>query len=452
MIAAIARRVPGLASGDSSLRGLLIRGTSGTFALKVASAGFNFVISLLLARLLGVAGFGAYSFALAWVGLLNIPSILGFDRLLIREVAVHRSRSEWGLMKGLLLRTSQLVLVASCAVALIAAGVAWLLSGSLEPRMLHAFWVAMVLLPLTALSLLRQAALRGLHRVVSGQVPEMFIRPVLFILLVGGAYLVFGTGMSASWAVGINAVALVIAFVVGAVMLRRSLPGAVKEERPAYATRLWLGSALPLMFVSGAQVINTRADIVMLGAIKGAEDAGVYTVATRGADLIAFVLLAVNAAFGPVVAGLYAAGERGRLQRVITRSTRFIFLASLPLAVCFMVFGGWFMLIFGEGFARGATALAVLSVGQLISAAVGTVGVLLVMTNHERSAAIGVGIGAGLNVSLNAALIPAFGLEGAAIATMSSLVATNLLLAVWVYRELGLYPGVFGRGLFGRQA
>ncbi len=456
MIAALVRRVPGLSrlelqDKEGGLRGLLIRGTSGTFALKVASAGFNFVISLLLARLLGVAGFGAYSFALAWVGLLNIPSILGFDRLLIREVAVHRTRSEWGLMKGLLLRTSQLVLLASCGVALLAAGAAWLLSGGLEPRMLHAFWVAMFLLPLTSLSLLRQAALRGLYRVVSGQVPEMFIRPVLFIALIGGVYLVLDTGMSASWAVGLNAVALAIAFLIGALMLRRSLPLAVKTERPAYATRLWLGSALPLMFVSGAQVINTRADIVMLGAIRGAEEAGVYTVATRGADLIAFVLLAVNAAFGPVVASLYAAGDLGRLQRVVTKSTRFIFLASLPLAVGFMVFGWWFMLIFGEGFTRGATALAILSAGQLVSAAVGTVGVLLVMTNYERFAALGVGIGAVINVGLNATLIPIFGLEGAAVATMSSLVVSNLITAVWVYRKLGIYPGILGRGLFGRE-
>ena len=118
---------------------------------------------------------------------MNIPSILGFDRLLIREVAVHRTRSEWGLMKGLLLRTSQLVLLASCGVALLAAGAAWLLSGGLEPRMLHAFWVAMILLPLTSLSLLRQAALRGLYRVVSGQVPEMF-HPAgsCFVALIGG--------------------------------------------------------------------------------------------------------------------------------------------------------------------------------------------------------------------------------------------------------------------------
>ena len=456
MIAAIVRRIPGLSRLESQgkeggLRGILIRGTSGTFALKVASAGFNFIISLLLARLLGVAGFGAYSFALAWVGLLNIPSILGFDRLLIREVAVHRTRAEWGLMKGLLLRTSQLVLLASCTVALIAAGVAWLLSGGLEPRMLHAFWVAMILLPLTSLSLLRQAALRGLYRVVSGLTPELLIRPALFIVLIGGAYLVFDGGLSASWAVGINAIALLVAFLAGAAMLRRNLPGVVKSERPVYATRLWLGSALPLIFVSGAQVISTRADIVMLGIIRGAEEAGIYTVATRGADLIAFVLLAVNAAFGPVVAGLYAAGDLGRLQRVVTKSTRFIFLASLPLAISFIVFGWWFMLIFGEEFTRGATALAILSAGQLISAAVGTVGVLLVMTNHERSAAVGVGIGAGVNVGLNAVLIPTFGLEGAAVATMSSLVVSNLIIAMLVYKKLGIYPGVLGRSLFGRE-
>jgi O-antigen/teichoic acid export membrane protein len=431
--------------GGSELRQILIKGASGSFALKVSNAGLRFLMSLLLARLLGASGFGAYSLALAWAGILSIPAMLGFDRLLIREISVYRSRSEWGLMKGVLTRTSQAALGASLLLALAMGAVAWALSGRLEPQVLYSLWVAAALVPLMSLSRLRQGALRGMQHVVSGQFPEQLLRPLLFILFIGVGYLLLNDDLSAPVAVGLNAAAVAFALLVVAVFLRRNLPRETREAEPSYRSRLWLSSAIPLIFVAGAQVINVRADIIMVGAIAGAREAGIYTVASRGAELVGFVLMAANAALGPVFASLYNSDDLERLQRLVTRSVRLIFLAALPIAVALIVFGNWFMLLFGEEFVRGDLALALLSVGRLISTAAGPVAILLLMPGNERRAAVGVGIGPALNIGLNAALIPSLGIEGAAISTASSTVIWNLLLAVFVYRRLGIHPTVLGR-------
>jgi len=63
----------------------------------------------------------------------------------------------------------------------------------------------------------------------------------------------------------------------------------------------------------------------------------------------------------------------------------------------------------------------------------GSVGALLNMTGHERDTLRGVAIAAVANVVLGLALIPLFGLEGAALATAATLIIWNLLLrqAVW---------------------
>ena len=66
------------------------------------------------------------------------------------------------------------------------------------------------------------------------------------------------------------------------------------------------------------------------------------------------------------------------------------------------------------------------------------------MTGHERDTATGVGIAAAVNVTLNVLLIPLWGIEGAAIATAISLMTWNILLAVWVYRRLGIYTTAAG--------
>ena len=60
------------------------------------------------------------------------------------------------------------------------------------------------------------------------------------------------------------------------------------------------------MFISGMQIINTHTDIIMLGTIKGAEAARIYSAVNRGAVLITFVLFAVNAPLAPVISSLYA--------------------------------------------------------------------------------------------------------------------------------------------------
>jgi O-antigen/teichoic acid export membrane protein len=87
----------------------------------------------------------------------------------------------------------------------------------------------------------------------------------------------------------------------------------------------------------------------------------------------------------------------------------------------------------------------------MANVATGSVGVLLVMTGHQRDAALGTAAGAGLNVLLAVALIPPLGVLGAAIAAAASNVVSNGLLVIAVRRKLrldstaaGLIPAAAG--------
>ncbi|NJS15844.1 MAG: flippase, partial [Nostocaceae cyanobacterium CSU_2_110] len=70
---------------------------------------------------------------------------------------------------------------------------------------------------------------------------------------------------------------------------------------------------------------------------------------------------------------------------------------------------------------------------------------ILVMTGNEKVAAVGVMISTGINVSLNALLIPRFGIQGAAFATGTSFVVWNTLLMWETRRRLRLHPTIFGK-------
>jgi O-antigen/teichoic acid export membrane protein len=428
----------------ASLKSKLTKGTIGTFGLKLAAVGISFITSILLARLLGTKGYGVYSYINAWILLLQIPAGLGLRALLVREISAYQSRSEWSLMHGLLHWANQTVLMVSIAVGLLAAIVAWLLIADLNSQMLVVFCLGLGALPWYALNTLRQGAMQGLHHIVSGQLPETLIQPVLFLILVSVGYLIGKQEFDVNWVMGINVLTVGVAFFIGTQMLRRTLPEAVKNESFSYKIGSWLHSVLPFMLITCMYAINNRIDALMLGTMKGAEMVGIYVVASRGAELVQFILISFNTSLGPVVANLYARAKLEELQHIITKSSRVIFLVSFPVTVSIISFGQWFLLLFGSEFIQGYMALIILSLGQLVNATTGSVGLLLNMTGHERDTAIGVGFSAFLNIVLNAMLIPKWGIEGAATATTISTICWNIFLFVCVAKKLGIYTTPLG--------
>jgi len=244
---------------------------------------------------------------------------------------------------------------------------------------------------------------------------------------------------------GIRVVSVAIAFGVGAELLRRALPRDIQNVQPTYRIKSWTGSILPFLFITGTFFINNRTDILMLGALQGPAVVGVYTVASRGADLVTFILIAVNQSIGPMMSSLHTKGDRQGLQRLVTKSARVVTLISLPTGLILILFGKWFLAIFGPEFVAGYLALVLLCCGQILNGFVGSVGQLLNMTGHERDTALAVGVSAVSNVILNALFIPRFGAVGAAAATASSFVIWNVWLVISVYKRLGIYATAVGK-------
>jgi O-antigen/teichoic acid export membrane protein len=436
---------------SQGLRFFLIKSTSATFLLKIIFTGLGFITHVLLARLLGAANYGSYAYIMAWIGLLAIPATLGFNQLLIREIAIYRVRENWENMQGLLRFSNRLILWFSITLVLTAVGISGLLFDLADDLSIYNFWIALLMLPLISLNQLRSAALLGMNRIILSQLPEMLIGPFSFIVLIGGAYLLFYQDLSVSLILFFKLISFSIVFGFGAYWLHHIIPQAVKIAKPNIEQHslVWFKSALPFLFISGMHIINTSTDTIMLGAIKGAEAAGIYTVANQGASLVVFTLAAANTALAPIIAQLYAAGEREKLQRIITKGVRMTFLVSLPFALGFVILGDQFLLIFGEDFVVGYAALSILVLGQLINVGMGSVGILLNMTGFPRDVAIAVTISAVLNVILNALFIPKWGIAGAAFATSMTLVIWNTLLAFKVYKRLGIHSTIFGKMNFG---
>jgi O-antigen/teichoic acid export membrane protein len=269
---------------------------------------------------------------------------------------------------------------------------------------------------------------------------------VIFVSLLVGAHWLAPKLVTAPGAMKLNVASFAMSWIVLLWVLWRYFPGAAKRAEPVHRKLPWFRSVLPLLLFNAMYMVNGQADILLLGMIKGARDAGIYQVATRASGLIGFFLLAAIPALAPEISSLYAARRMDRLQQVITRAVRLTLLASLPVGLAFIIFGRWLLAhAFGSDFAQGRNALAILSVGQLANVAMGSAAYMLLMMGLEIDTAKGMAAGAVANIASNAALIPRWGLEGAALASATSMILWNVWLSVLAYKRLGVHSTALGR-------
>ena len=426
------------------LTGDLLRGAAGSFALSLVNTGMTFLATALLARVLGVSEFGVFAFVVALGLLLTVPAVLGFDRLSTRDVAVHRARSAWRSMRGLVIVANLLVLANSSLLA-VAAGLVVFFTTN-DPTLRSGLLVGLLAIPAMAIGRIDQGVLMGLHRVVSSQVPDLALRPTLFLLLVLGMVWLLPSGLDSTSAIGLHVMSIVAATAATLLLLRRSWPSAASGVAPAYETRAWVRGGLSLALLSGVMIVNAQSGIVMLGLLSAPDQAGLFSVAARGAALIAFGLGAVNAALQPAVSRLWATGRMDELQALVTVSARAVLLFAVPVSAIFVLFATDILsLAFGSDYVQAGPVLAILAAAQLLNAAIGSVGTLLIMTGHQRDAAFGIAVGAALNIMLNLVLIPIAGAVGAAVAAAISIAVWNSLLALAALRRLGIHSTALGR-------
>lgn len=422
--------------------GLLPHLGRGALAIAVPQAvgmALSFALGLTLARWLGAADFGAYSYLLSWVGVLSLAGAFGTDALVARAVPAHAARGEWDVLRGTVRWATEVALLAAAAVAAMAVA-AVALAGPGTGAGVRPWIVVAPLVVAMALARVQQATLRGLHWPSASQLPDTVVQPLVVLLVV--AALRWGTGAAgtATVALAVQAVAAAVALGVGAWLAHRALRGAVPPAAWAAPARrdgrASLAPAARLFALGALGALVARIDVLLLGALAGEAAVGPYAAALRGAAFVPIALNVATVAMAPTLSRLHATGEHARMRLLVRRMTQLALAGGVPVAVALAVWGRDFLLLFGPGFDRARPALAILCIGQVANVAAGPVATVLVATGNEREAVIGIGAAVGAMTGAGLLLIPRYGATGAAAAAALGLIVWNGLLRWFVRRRL----------------
>jgi len=425
-------------SRGRGLKQQLLQGGFGSFTAQAAEVVLGLLLAVLLARLLGVSGYGVYAFVFAVVSLISMPARMGLPPLVVRETARGETSGDWETVRGVWCWSNAIALGLSLlvvAAGTLAASLGWIQEQPLRDTLLLGIW----LVPLLALSAIRSACLRGLRHVLAGILPAQVLRPGLMAILLLMVMLLPGIAISPAGAMGLMLVSSLAALLLAAGLLRHYRPRAVVRARPRIQGQAWFRAAWPMGLTQGLQRLNRYTDVILLGLLAAAMDVGVYRVGAQGALLVSLGLTAWNMTLAPFVTRLHAAGDQQRLQKLAQRTAQAALGIGLLVGALFALYGEWLLVtLFGPDFREAYWPLLILACGQLANAGFGPTGLLLNMTGHERDVTRVVAVAAGLNVALNLALIPMFGAVGAALATSVSLAFWNVWLWWLTHGRLGI--------------
>lgn len=396
-----------------------------------------------MARILGASGYGIYSFAISWTLLLQTFTTLGLGQVISRNMTTYQEAGESAKIHGLMKFSFVVVGVVSTVSLLIAwAVLEFVYKGAGQMNM--ALAITFMVLPINALLVPCESVLSASHRVLSAQIPNFVLRPVIFILLLSLAWFFSSQTVSINMVLLSYVLASGISLCVAIFMYRGAIEDRVWSCKPVYEIREWMRSATPLVFLGGMLLLNNNIDILMITSMKGPQDAGVYNAAIKGAELIFLVLVMINAPLAPIIARLFAQKDIERLQRLLTRAVRISFFLAICVALPLIFFGDRLLSMLGPEFARGHVALFILSCGQLCNIASGSVGLVLIMGGREAYATRGMAFSVITHVLLNILLIPRFGIEGAAFAMASSIIILNVSQLFSVRKLFKLDPTFLG--------
>lgn len=404
---------------------------------------FGFMGRLLVARYGTEAEYGVFSLAFAILSICVIVGTLGLQHAAPRSIAYARGKNDIEKVKKLIPSSIQFGLLASVSLSIIVFFASDIIARAIfhnaalgSPLKIFALGI-----PLLTLINVFAAIFRGFDEVKPGVYFQdaathllfpLFLLPVIFLSLpFTGVFYAFLASL-------LTACAALIVY--SAKRLPLPIKFRIRISTNPVATEL-LFLSLPLLGVAMLHMIIVWTDTLMLGSFKTSADVGLYNAGSPLAQFIFAPMGAMLLIYMPVTSGLYAQGSLAEIRRNFSVLTKWLCSATLPLFLILFMFPETVIsFLFGANYTSAATTLRILSVGFIISNLLGPNGASLIAMGEVRFVMWATLASAVINIGLNVALIPPFGIEGAAIASMVAITSVGLIRCWKLYSVSGAQP------------
>ncbi len=398
------------------------RNVAVTFTNRILLLGIGFVASVIVARVLGPEGRGAYAVAVA-IGAIGVQ----FCNLGLHASNTYTVAKKPELLSTLVVNSAVVGIGLGGAVAA-AVGLVFSLHPTLAPLHGLLLWLSLCWLPFGLCYLLFQNLLLGIGEIRAYNQVELASK-ILSVILIGAVILSGFVTAETVFAMGLLALgwSLVWTFTI----LNRH---AVHLARPSFDLfREGLGYSLRGYVAALFAFVALRLDLLLIQYLLGVEQAGYYSVAVTLTDALYMLPMTVGTILFPALSGMCDDAERWRFSKRIAGVIGLIMMAIAVIAS----FGSGPLIrtLYGPAFQPATAAfvwllpgIVLLSVSSLLMNYLASIGMPPVVMYSSGIAAIA-------NVALNLNLIPSLGIQGASISmTVSAGIMLTIVLS-YIYRH-----------------
>jgi O-antigen/teichoic acid export membrane protein len=399
----------------------------------------GYATQVAMARWYGPGQLGFYLLGLTLVQIVNLLSQLGIDNGVVRYVAHYDAMGDTRRVRGVIIQALSVTFALSVGLSVLmflgAGLLADLFNQPFLETVIRAFSVSVPFFTVMSMALW---ATQGFQTVKYATYVQYVVRPLSNLALIVVFYLfdVLILGAVAAY---------ILSMAFGAVLslyyLRRIFPDLLNRGvRPKYESRALLEASAPMIVANLNQQVNFWLALLVIGVFEPESSVAIYGAAFNTAALATLVLFAFGGIFSPMISGLYQRGLLRDLAYLYKDVSYWTFTGALAFFLMTTLLARDIMAVFSPEFVPGWPVIVVVAAAQLFSASVGPTARVLAMTGRQRVVMFAT-LGSILTAAvLNLALVPTFGIYGAAVATAAALILVNAVTLTFIHRRLGFWP------------
>lgn len=397
----------------------VVKNSAAIMTGKVLQMIISFVISILSARYLGPSNFGIIGYAGAIVTFFIPIANLGINTLLTFEMVSNENE------EGKILGTSLILQIVSSIFCVIGATlVAFLLNRDekLTQIVVFLYSLEMIFKSFEILEYWFQAHFISKYYTIASTAAYIIVSVYKIILLVLGA--------SVEW----FAFTMVLDFFVIAILayIYYKKKGGQKFEFSKDWAKHLTKKGRSLIWSSLMAAVYTQIDKIMIKNIINESQVGFYSLSSSIIGMWTFVLIAIVNSTNPVIVKYKNKNEELYHRSLIGRYALIMYVCLfVTLMVCISVRPAiW--LLYGEEYLSAAVSTKILTFGTIFTYWGVAKGIWFISENKQKYLKWLSLCGAASNCILNYLLIPMYGINGAAIATVASEMIVNFISGFFI--------------------
>jgi O-antigen/teichoic acid export membrane protein len=363
------------------------------------------LVGIWVARYLGPAQFGLFSYAVAFAALFSSIAKLGLDSIMVRDLVREPAQ------RDIYMGTAFWLKLAGSLAMLGVIGIALQLTTSDSTTRLYIFIIASgaIFQPFEVVDFYFQS--KVLSKFVSiCKLIQLTISSLIKIFLI---YIDSGL----FWFVIVSLIDQITLAATLYLAYRCQKIGMYFKHFNRHVAKKLLIDSWPLVLSGLAVMIYMRTDQIMIKEMLGEKEVGLYSAATRISEIWYFVPILITNSIFPAILNVKKDSPKYFFRLRVLFSV-LVWIGILVAAITAFIYDWLIIFLYGQDYQQAGQVLMIHIWGGIFVALGAASGSWFVSENLQRYALYRTLLGASVNIALNFALIPKYGILGAAIGTV----------------------------------